>query len=56
MIAERGIVIVTGSNGSDPQRDYVGARTYQRIDRPDGGFGHTDWQALITAAAMGGRP
>ena len=25
------------------QRDYFGAHTYERIDRPEGEFFHTDW-------------
>jgi hypothetical protein len=25
------------------QRDYFGAHTYERIDRPRGDFFHTDW-------------
>ena len=25
------------------QRDYFGAHTYERIDRPRGQFFHTDW-------------
>lgn len=29
------------------QRDYFGAHTYQRIDRADQGFIHTDWPSLI---------
>lgn len=38
------------------QRDYFGAHTYQRADRPDAGFVHTDWQALIAAASGGIKP
>jgi 6-phosphogluconate dehydrogenase len=25
------------------QRDYFGAHTYERIDKPEGEFFHTDW-------------
>ncbi|HSO24810.1 MAG TPA: hypothetical protein VLT81_18035 [Chondromyces sp.] len=25
------------------QRDYFGAHTYERVDRPRGEFFHTDW-------------
>jgi 6-phosphogluconate dehydrogenase len=25
------------------QRDYFGAHTYERIDRPEGEFFHTEW-------------
>lgn len=34
-------------NLTQAQRDYFGAHTYQRADRPDAGFVHTDWQALL---------
>ncbi len=29
------------------QRDYFGAHTYERIDRPRGEFFHTDWQSRL---------
>ena len=29
------------------QRDFFGAHTYQRVDRPEAGFVHTDWQSVI---------
>ena len=41
-------------NLTQAQRDYFGAHTYQRVDRPDAGFVHTDWQALLGPAAGGG--
>jgi len=34
-------------NLTQAQRDFFGAHTYQRIDRPDAGFVHTDWQSAI---------
>lgn len=34
-------------NLTQAQRDYFGAHTYQRADRPDAGFVHTDWQRLL---------
>jgi 6-phosphogluconate dehydrogenase len=34
-------------NLTQAQRDFFGAHTYQRVDRPDAGFVHTDWSALI---------
>jgi 6-phosphogluconate dehydrogenase len=34
-------------NLTQAQRDYFGAHTYQRADRPDDGFVHTDWQSLL---------
>ena len=43
-------------NLTQAQRDYFGAHTYQRTDRPEAGFVHTDWQALIAVAPIGGTP
>ena len=37
-------------NLTQAQRDYFGAHTYQRVDRPDAGPVHTDWQALLERA------
>jgi 6-phosphogluconate dehydrogenase len=34
-------------NLTQAQRDFFGAHTYQRTDRPQAGFVHTDWSALI---------
>ena len=34
-------------NLTQAQRDFFGAHTYQRVDRLDAGFVHTDWQSLI---------
>jgi 6-phosphogluconate dehydrogenase len=36
-------------NLTQAQRDYFGAHTYQRVDRAEAGFVHTDWQELIRA-------
>lgn len=36
-------------NLTQAQRDYFGAHTYQRADRPDAEFVHTDWQSLVKA-------
>jgi 6-phosphogluconate dehydrogenase len=47
---------VLPQNLTQAQRDYFGAHTYQRIDRADAGFVHTDWPALIAAAATGAKP
>jgi len=33
-------------NLTQAQRDYFGAHTYQRTDRPEAGFVHSDWSAL----------
>jgi 6-phosphogluconate dehydrogenase len=35
-------------NLTQAQRDFFGAHTYQRADRPEGGFVHSDWNALIS--------
>jgi 6-phosphogluconate dehydrogenase len=32
------------------QRDYFGAHTYERVDRPRGEFSHTDWIGSGAAA------
>jgi 6-phosphogluconate dehydrogenase len=45
---------VLPQNLTQAQRDYFGAHTYRRIDRPDEGFVHTDWQALVATRATGG--
>jgi 6-phosphogluconate dehydrogenase len=34
-------------NLTQAQRDFFGAHTYQRSDRPEAGFVHSEWQALI---------
>jgi 6-phosphogluconate dehydrogenase len=34
-------------NLTQAQRDYFGAHTYQRNDRPEAGFVHTDWEGLL---------
>ncbi len=38
---------VLPQNLTQAQRDLFGAHTYQRSDRPEAGFVHTDWPALI---------
>ena len=43
-------------NLTQAQRDLFGAHTYQRTDRPDGGFVHSDWPVLIAATAGGVKP
>ncbi|HEY6330351.1 MAG TPA: NADP-dependent phosphogluconate dehydrogenase [Blastocatellia bacterium] len=37
-------------NLTQAQRDYFGAHTYQRIDRPEAGFVHTEWEDLVEKA------
>jgi 6-phosphogluconate dehydrogenase len=44
---------VLPQNLTQAQRDLFGAHTYQRVDRPEAGFEHTDWPALIASAATG---
>ena len=34
-------------NLTQAQRDFFGAHTYQRADRPDAGFVHTEWQKFV---------
>ena len=29
------------------QRDFFGAHTYERVDKPEGQFFHTDWPEVI---------
>ena len=43
-------------NLTQAQRDFFGAHTYQRVDRPDGGFVHTDWPTVIEQSAAGATP
>lgn len=38
-------------NLTQAQRDLFGAHTYERADKPEQGFVHTDWQSLIKAKA-----
>lgn len=33
------------------QRDFFGAHTYERIDKPESGFVHTDWNSLVKQKA-----
>jgi 6-phosphogluconate dehydrogenase len=47
---------VLPQNLTQAQRDYFGSHTYRRTDRPDAGFVHTDWPALIAATATGAKP
>ncbi|HUF25787.1 MAG TPA: hypothetical protein VMM18_02300, partial [Gemmatimonadaceae bacterium] len=41
-------------NLTQAQRDFFGAHTYQRVDRPDAGFVHTDWPTVIPQSVRGG--
>ena len=40
-------------NLTQAQRDFFGAHTYQRVDRPDAGFVHTDWSSVIEQSTKG---
>lgn len=40
-------------NLTQAQRDFFGAHTYQRVDRPEAGFVHTDWTSLAGEGAPG---
>ena len=41
-------------NLTQAQRDFFGAHTYQRVDRPEAGFVHTDWGSLTAPPAEAG--
>ena len=41
-------------NLTQAQRDFFGAHTYQRVDRPDAGFVHTEWRELAEQPPRGG--
>jgi len=43
---------VLPQNLTQAQRDLFGAHTYQRIDRPDAGFVHTDWPGLMASQSV----
>lgn len=38
-------------NLTQAQRDYFGAHTYERLDRPQAGFVHSEWQKLVKTKA-----
>jgi 6-phosphogluconate dehydrogenase len=38
-------------NLTQAQRDFFGAHTYERLDKPEEGAIHTDWEAAVAAAA-----
>jgi len=38
-------------NLTQAQRDFFGAHTYERVDKPQAGFMHTDWPSLIKEKA-----
>ena len=40
-------------NLTQAQRDFFGAHTYQRADRPNAPFVHTDWQTLLNGEKTG---
>jgi len=40
-------------NLTQAQRDFFGSHTYQRADRPDAGFVHTEWEELLEKQGEG---
>jgi 6-phosphogluconate dehydrogenase len=42
-------------NLTQAQRDFFGAHTYQRTDRPSAGFVHTDWTSLLPNSSTGNK-
>jgi 6-phosphogluconate dehydrogenase len=42
-------------NLTQAQRDFFGSHTYQRVDRPEDGFIHTEWEELLGGEVSGGR-
>jgi 6-phosphogluconate dehydrogenase (decarboxylating) (EC 1.1.1.44) len=38
-------------NLTQAQRDFFGAHTYERVDKPEAGFIHTDWKTLIPVSS-----
>jgi len=46
---------VLPQNLTQAQRDYFGAHTYERVDRPRGEFFHTDWDAPEVPTPAGAR-
>jgi 6-phosphogluconate dehydrogenase len=40
-------------NLTQAQRDFFGAHTYERTDKPNGGFVHTEWADLIKKEKVG---
>lgn len=43
-------------NLTQAQRDFFGAHKYQRVDRPEAGFVHTDWQGALDASSSDAAP
>jgi 6-phosphogluconate dehydrogenase len=43
-------------NLTQAQRDFFGAHLYQRADKPDQGFIHTDWARLVSDGQPVGQP
>lgn len=38
-------------NLTQAQRDFFGAHTYERLDKPEAGFVHTEWESLVKERA-----
>ncbi|HYY41221.1 MAG TPA: hypothetical protein VE775_00730, partial [Pyrinomonadaceae bacterium] len=41
-------------NLTQAQRDFFGAHTYERVDKPDAGFVHSDWAHLVGSDGAAG--
>ena len=39
-------------NLTQAQRDYFGAHTYERVDRPRGEFTHTEWTKVVAKQSL----
>jgi len=42
-------------NLTQAQRDFFGSHTYERIDKPELGFVHTEWEELLAKQKLGSR-
>src|SRR5882672_4396840 len=42
-------------NLTQAQRDFFGSHTYERIDKPEAGFVHTEWEELLEKQKLGSR-
>jgi len=40
-------------NLTQAQRDFFGSHTYERVDKPEQGFVHTEWEELLEKQGSG---
>ena len=40
-------------NLTQAQRDFFGSHTYERVDKPEQGFVHTEWEELLEKTIVG---